>query len=300
MAEASKWKEAIVGEGYDLSFLVEMGSRMDVRLELWKYVQVASNSISEWKRMTLNKFNARKALDKLTECLAATGQLRQAVPQGDKVVRHLYDILADFHSVVPILYKLENSALKPRHWRAILVFMGQMYKSEYKYTVQELCSYDLKKYEKQIDDIYEKALKEFHVENRLNKVLDLWIDRKFLLAKTIPKSENDRVRTPSVKHKKSNLEQYREALQSTTTLSKRKLKINYDELFMLSSLEDLRFLLEDGKLQLQCMLESGNLCDNEKKARDFYNDLLYVDEILELWQKVQDKVNNFVIFYCLL
>ena len=55
LEQASKWKEAITGEGYQLSFLQEIGNAMDVRQELWKYVEVSSHAIKDWKSQLFKK-----------------------------------------------------------------------------------------------------------------------------------------------------------------------------------------------------------------------------------------------------
>ena len=59
MQQASKWKEAITGEPYDLSFLQQMAVQMDIRRELWKYIQVSQQEICDWKRQLFGKVGAR-------------------------------------------------------------------------------------------------------------------------------------------------------------------------------------------------------------------------------------------------
>jgi len=55
MQQASKWKEAITGEPYDLDFLKDMMTQMDLRQELWKYIEVSVHSIREWKTILFRK-----------------------------------------------------------------------------------------------------------------------------------------------------------------------------------------------------------------------------------------------------
>ena len=55
MEQASKWKEAITGEPYDLDFLEDMKTQMDLRQELWKYIEVSIHSIREWKTILFRK-----------------------------------------------------------------------------------------------------------------------------------------------------------------------------------------------------------------------------------------------------
>lgn len=55
MNQASKWREAIVGEPYDLEFLHKMGVKINIRQELWKYMEITSYSIKEWKKCLFTK-----------------------------------------------------------------------------------------------------------------------------------------------------------------------------------------------------------------------------------------------------
>ncbi|XP_035689699.1 dynein heavy chain domain-containing protein 1-like [Branchiostoma floridae] len=55
MEEISKWREMITGTGYDLSALGFMVGQMDMRRELWKYVEVATYHIKDWKVQLFRK-----------------------------------------------------------------------------------------------------------------------------------------------------------------------------------------------------------------------------------------------------
>ena len=55
MEQASKWKEAITGNGYDLKFLQQLALKMDIRQELWKYVEVSTHVILDWKAQLFKK-----------------------------------------------------------------------------------------------------------------------------------------------------------------------------------------------------------------------------------------------------
>jgi len=55
MHEASKWKELITGEPYDIKFLAVMAGQMDARQEVWKYFEVATHSLREWRATIFKK-----------------------------------------------------------------------------------------------------------------------------------------------------------------------------------------------------------------------------------------------------
>jgi len=55
MKDVSQWKASITGEPYDIRFLKEMRAQMDVRQELWKYFEVSTLAIQEWKTTYFKK-----------------------------------------------------------------------------------------------------------------------------------------------------------------------------------------------------------------------------------------------------
>ena len=52
-----RWKAAITEKPYDIRFVVEMRARMDVRQELWKYFEVSTLAVQEWKATYFKKVN---------------------------------------------------------------------------------------------------------------------------------------------------------------------------------------------------------------------------------------------------
>ena len=55
LEQMSTWKEMITGQGYELSYLQELNNAIDVRQELWKYVEVSTHAIKDWKSQLFNK-----------------------------------------------------------------------------------------------------------------------------------------------------------------------------------------------------------------------------------------------------
>ncbi|KAK2191139.1 hypothetical protein NP493_59g03002 [Ridgeia piscesae] len=112
MQQASKWKEAITGEPYDLDFLKDMMTQMDLRQELWKYIEVSVHSIREWKTILFRKLQTKKIMDKLTEWQAAAGQMKAYFPVSDELLAFWYRELQSFKNELPLLHKLAHDALK--------------------------------------------------------------------------------------------------------------------------------------------------------------------------------------------
>lgn len=55
MKNASRWKAAISEEPNGMQSMTEMRHQMDVRQELWKYFEVATLAVHEWKATYFKK-----------------------------------------------------------------------------------------------------------------------------------------------------------------------------------------------------------------------------------------------------
>ncbi|XP_060599368.1 dynein heavy chain domain-containing protein 1-like [Ruditapes philippinarum] len=188
LQKASKWREAICGEPYDLTFLNEMTVKLDVRQELWKYVESSTHAIRDWKSMLFKKMNIKKALEKIIEWQAAASQLKPYLPHGDKVLTTWFKTLQEFKKDLPVLHKLANDALKERHWRAIFVGMNESYDPKKQFTVADLLTYDLEEHAQLVHQIYLGAVAEYDLELKIGHMKKFWLEREFKLAKHIPDS----------------------------------------------------------------------------------------------------------------
>jgi hypothetical protein len=53
--DIGRYKEDITGETYDTSYLRELQSKIEIRNELWKYLDVSVNHIKDWKKVLFKK-----------------------------------------------------------------------------------------------------------------------------------------------------------------------------------------------------------------------------------------------------
>ncbi len=58
LQQTSKWQEAISGEAYPTDFLEPMTVKVDLRQELWKYVEVSTHAIREWRGTLFKKVSS--------------------------------------------------------------------------------------------------------------------------------------------------------------------------------------------------------------------------------------------------
>ena len=78
--------------------------KIDLNQELWKYVEVSTQDISEWRAQHLRKFNVKRGLEKVAEWMAAAGQLKQHLPVADPVLAHWYKFLQVLIGALPGIF----------------------------------------------------------------------------------------------------------------------------------------------------------------------------------------------------
>ena len=66
--------------------------------------------------------------------------------------------------------------------------MGEQYDPDHEFVVEELLSYNLGAHSAIINTVYQAALAEFDIEQKLVKMRKLWEEQEFRLAKHIPDS----------------------------------------------------------------------------------------------------------------
>ncbi|XP_078321875.1 dynein heavy chain domain-containing protein 1-like isoform X4 [Crassostrea virginica] len=316
LQDASKWRDAICGEPYDLEFLSEISTKMDVRQELWKYVEVSMHAIKDCKGMLFKKMNIRKVLEKVIEWQAAAGQLKPYLPPGDQVLSYWFTCLGEFKKDLPILHKLANDALKERHWKAIFVGMNEPFDPNREFTVSDLLAYDLEQHSDLIHQVYLGAIAEYDLELRINQISKFWEEQEFKLAKHIPDSVitskdllfiedlqelsqedlfsdlnncSQPTRKPNSPRRRTKLEKYRQERAAAQTGSFQGLDVTQDDFFILIEVDELKYQLEDARIGIRSMLQSPFLGDMRQEVEFWDSALQQVEEITELWFQCQKK-----------
>ncbi|XP_070211333.1 dynein heavy chain domain-containing protein 1-like isoform X3 [Littorina saxatilis] len=292
LQEASQWRETIVGEPYSLKFLNEMTVKMDVRQELWKYVEVSQSTIKDWKQMLFKKMNIKKALEKVIEWQSAAAQLKPHVPPGDEVLTTWYRTLQDFKKDLPVLYKLANDALKDRHWHRIFVGMNEPYLGSGQFTVAELMSYNLCDNADLVHNVYLSAVAEYDLEQQMSRIKRVWHDKNFKLAKHIPDSmfvKDPVKRASSPGRRATKLERYRQERAAAAAGVARGLDVATDDFYTLIEVEELKYQLEDSRISVEAMLQSPYVGDIQTEAKEWCTALREIEEITDLWAVCQKK-----------
>ncbi|XP_013418883.1 dynein heavy chain domain-containing protein 1-like [Lingula anatina] len=293
LKECCKWKEMITGNPYNLDFLHKLAIKMDIRQELWKYVELSNHSIIDWKQQLFRKMNVQKAFDKVQEWQGIAFQMKSHLPLGDKVLANWFKVLQDFKQDLPLLHKLASDALKPRHWKEIFVGIGEEYEPGWNVTVAELLDLNLGEHSLLINTIYTGAKSEFALEQKLVKLRKLWQEKNLKLAKHIPDSVYDKDTAgvaPSAHpggRKVKGMAKFRH--EKALANMPKGLNISGDDMFVLIDVEELKYLIDDSQVTLTSMLVSPYLADLRPETEYWSSSLQQAEEILDLWVTCQKK-----------
>ncbi|XP_070566099.1 dynein heavy chain domain-containing protein 1-like isoform X2 [Ptychodera flava] len=279
MIKYSAYREAILGEPYDVSSLTGMLRKMEIRAELWKYVEVSTFTIQDWMRQLFRKFQVTKTMEKITEWQHAAGKLKDHLPQGDKVLAHWYKLLNDFKQDLPLLQKLSSDSLKPRHWKALFVGMGQLYQSGMQYTVADLLAFNLSEHSLLINTICSGAVAEFALEQSLNKLKKMWEEKELQLAKHIPIVKERKKESVSAKGRRRQKQSQEEQLYSSTM----------PDMYTLTRYDELKYQLQDNQVTIQTMIGSPHLAELRSDAEFWANILQQIEDMIDLWVTCQSK-----------
>ncbi|XP_077979356.1 dynein heavy chain domain-containing protein 1-like [Glandiceps talaboti] len=279
MNQYSQYRQAILGEPYDVSGLAGMVRKMSIRAELWKYVEVSTFAIQDWMNQLFRKFNVSKALDKITEWQQAAGQLKDHLPQGDAVLAHWYKLLNDFKQDLPLLQKLSSDSLKARHWKSLFVGLGQLYQPGFSYTVADLLSFNLSEHSLLINTVCSGALAEFALEQSLSKLKKMWEEKEFQLAKHIPIMTAAKKEPVSAKRRKKQRASIIERPHSSTL----------PDMYTLTRHDELKYLLQDNQVTIQSMIGSPHLAEMKSEAEVWAGILQQIEDMVDLWITCQSK-----------
>ncbi|EDV26240.1 uncharacterized protein TRIADDRAFT_54030 [Trichoplax adhaerens] len=273
----SKWRESITGRPYDFSRLTAILKNIDIRQEMWKYIEVSEGRIRDWMNTSFYKLDVTKLIHKVNEWKNASVQLRNQLPIGDRVLDYWKKSLVDIERHTPFLAKLSTKSLKARHWKDIFIGIGQPYDSTWLFTTKELLSFDLELHTSLINSVVARADAEFALEGSFQQICKVWEDKKLQLTKHIPIVQV------------SNVNQTPMSTDSNVNeIAKQDSRMD-DDALVLMGVEELKVQLEDHQITLRGMLVSSHLADLRYQVEAWSTMLQQLNEIIDSWSNCQQK-----------
>ncbi|XP_047352693.1 dynein beta chain, ciliary-like [Vespa velutina] len=145
---------------------------------LWDYVNIIRTSLDEWETTIWKKIDV-EGTD--LECKKFIRELRQI----DKDARNwnLYieieGQLKNMMSSLRAVSELKNTAIKDRHWLQLMAETGVRFTMDDKTILKDLLKLELHKYEEEVKEIVDKAVKEMVMEKVLKELHSTWATLEF-------------------------------------------------------------------------------------------------------------------------
>lgn len=137
--------------------------------DLWTTVEIWKNSYKSWLEDPFDDLDAKAVEDTVdTANKTMAGVLRafrdKDVPNLLNIANDIKGKVEEFREWAPIVVALRTDGMKDRHWEALSEKVGFEVKPHEGFTFKDCMNMDLVKFSDDIQDIGEKAGKEFTIE----------------------------------------------------------------------------------------------------------------------------------------
>lgn len=154
--------------------------RKDIKMlkTLWDYNYIVSTTFEDWKKTRWREIDA-ELLD--NECKKFAKELRgldkemRAWDAYNGVESDVKNLMTSLRAVT----ELQNSAIRDRHWQELMHATGVVFTMDESTTFADLLALNLHKYEDEVKNIVDKAVKEMAMEKVLNELDTTWTSMTF-------------------------------------------------------------------------------------------------------------------------
>ena len=162
---------------------------------------------------------------------------------NNQVTQMFLEKCTKFKHLLPTILDLGNPSMKARHWEQIFVILKQGWSPSTVFSLENLIEYSVLDYSKEVGDISANASGEASLEASLEKIRESWIETKFEVLN------------------------YR----------------NSNNVYILSSLDDIFTLLEDNQVTLQTMIGSRFIQGVRNDVETWQHKLSLFSDTLDEW-----------------
>ncbi|CAF0714705.1 unnamed protein product [Brachionus calyciflorus] len=154
--------------------------RKDVKLlkSLWDYINIVRSTFDDWKKTKWREINA-DSMD--AECKKFAKEIRsldkemRAWDAYTGVENDVKNLMTSLRAVT----ELQNPAIRDRHWQELMQATGVRFTMDDSTTFSDLLALNLHKFEDEVKNIVDKAVKESAMEKVLRELDTTWTTMKF-------------------------------------------------------------------------------------------------------------------------
>jgi hypothetical protein len=164
-----------------------MSEQLVMRKDLWKYYEVTTQHVKDWKNSSIKKLNLKKIEEKVLHWDTKIEEFRKNLGDDDKVLLNWKSILDSFKFNLKWISKIASSTFRTEEFQELFSAIGISFDQNKLYTINELIDLKLDEYVDLINGIYKKSFTETNQIQKFESIRDIWINKlKFKLAKNFP------------------------------------------------------------------------------------------------------------------
>ncbi|XP_018352750.1 PREDICTED: dynein heavy chain 9, axonemal-like [Trachymyrmex septentrionalis] len=150
-------------------------ARRDLKFlkNLWDYVNIIASSLDEWKTTFWKKIDVEGMEQECKKFIRELRQLDKEVRTWD-LYAHIEAQVKNMISSLRAVLELQNPAIKDRHWLELMVKTQVKFTMDDKTTLEDLLKLELHKFEEQVKDMVDKAVKEMSMEKVFKELHNIW------------------------------------------------------------------------------------------------------------------------------
>lgn len=159
---------------------------------VYKLYQSQNIARETWAKTLWVHLNTQALTDGIDNFLKDYRKLSKAIRQMP-IATVLETIMKQFKYVVPLMASLKHEALRERHWKILMSKTGKSFDmSPERFTLDNMFSMELHKYQEIVEEIVLNAIKELAIERGVKEIAELWETIKFTVIKHTMDDNGDR------------------------------------------------------------------------------------------------------------
>ncbi|CAF1139632.1 unnamed protein product [Adineta steineri] len=285
----------------DMDDVNRWSMEIEYRKDLWKYVEITSTSIKEWKNTFLKKFNIPRAREKLECWLKIAEDFKEKISSDDPIVCYWIEMLTNFEQNIELLEKLLSDAMTGEQWRLLFRANGHDYDPQFNYRIQDLIDLNILRIENYdvFMQIHKHATKEQKLKEKLSQ-MQTWLNELYYrMIKYGSAHKTNSVQKRLTSSYRQRLNRYRDLRSRTsmnqenspgTVLAKETSIGHDDEAYIMLNSQELLRLIEDRSLLLHTNepfhIDMDNCREQFQQYYILFDDIKY---ITQTWYEIQNK-----------
>ncbi|KAJ7395639.1 hypothetical protein BTVI_152782 [Pitangus sulphuratus] len=162
--------------------LLEIQKQLNMLQKLYKLYNSVIDTISGYYDILWSELDIEKINSELLEFQNRCRKLPRAVKEWQAFL-DLKKTIEDFSECCPLLERMSNKVMMPRHWKQIADLTEHRFDVESEtFKLRDIMEAPLLRYKEDIEDICISAVKERDIEQKLKQVISEWDNKTFIFS----------------------------------------------------------------------------------------------------------------------